>query len=242
MTKKILIVEDEASIADNIKYALETEGFSPIWAETVGDARSILDSHPIELIVLDIGLPDGRGTEFCKELRKESDIPVIFLTAMGSEIDRVVGLEIGADDYITKPFSPRELTARIRAILRRSSYVPGQTESVRHDDETVVLRTQSNPVAQGFDIDEEKCQITFFGKTIMLSRYEYFILKTMIDQPGRIFSRKQLMNAAWEEPDVSMERTVDTHIKTIRAKLKQINEIEAIITHRGFGYAINENL
>ena len=232
MKKEILIVEDEASIADNIKYALESEGFLPIWAETVGDARAILNSQPIQLIILDIGLPDERGTDFCKEIRKESDIPVIFLTAMASEIDRVVGLEIGADDYVTKPFSPRELTARVRAILRRSSYDPSEPANV-----------EAQQSERGFDIDEEKLTVVYCGETPTLSRYEYLMLKTMIDHPGRIYSRKQLMNAAWEEPDASMERTVDTHIKTIRAKLKKINaDIDPIVTHRGFGYAINEKI
>jgi len=232
MSKEILVVEDEASIADNIKYALETEGFTPVWVETIGDAQEALASRAIDLIILDIGLPDGRGTEFCKELRKTSNIPVVFLTAMGSEIDRVVGLEIGADDYVTKPFSPRELTARVKAILRRSNY---SSSSIQQHEQICC--------DQGFDVDEEKCSIIYFGTTVNLSRYEYLMLKTMVDHPGRIYSRQQLMNHVWEEPDMSMERTVDTHIKTIRAKLKKIYpEVDAIITHRGFGYAINENL
>lgn len=229
MSQKILIIEDESSIADNISYVLEAEGFDPIWCATAIDGKTVLENSNISLIILDIGLPDINGFEFCKEIRKISDIPVIFLTARADELDRIVGLEIGADDYVTKPFSPRELAARVKTVLRRYN-----SSSSRINHQKIKIP---------FNVNEEKREISYYGQALPLSKYEYNILRSMLQHPGRIFSRRQLMNIAWEEPDTSMERTIDTHIKTIRAKLKTINpDKEPIVTHRGFGYSITERL
>lgn len=225
MNLKILIIEDEPSIRDNIEYALKTEGFAPVCAETGADGLKKLAADNFVLIILDIGLPDANGFDLCRDIRKLSDIPIIFLTARSSEIDRIIGLEIGGDDYLTKPFSPRELTARIRAVLRRTNRqekAPGKTTS------------KQNSV---FYVNEDKKEICYFGEVLKLSHYEYEILALMIANPGKIYSRSDLMNQIWEAPEMSMERTVDTHIKTIRAKLNAIKEGESpIVTHRGFGY------
>jgi two-component system catabolic regulation response regulator CreB len=230
VAQKILIIEDESSIADNISFILETEGFETLWRSTAGDGKAALDELEVALVVLDIGLPDMNGMELCKEIRKTADVPIIFLTARADEIDRIVGLEIGADDYVTKPFSPRELAARVKAVLRRTS------NSFICEDES------GDAVSLGaFEIDSSKRLISFRKEALKLSRYEYEILKLMLEHPGRVYSRKQLMEAIWEEPETSMERTVDTHIKTIRAKLKSIEpEKEIVATHRGFGYSISE--
>jgi two-component system catabolic regulation response regulator CreB len=225
MKLRILIVEDEPAIVDNIQYALETDGFETICYSSGTKTLEFLDKEDVDLIVLDIGLPDINGFELCKDIRKKSNTPIIFLTARTDEVDRVVGLEIGADDYVTKPFSPRELTARIKAILRRTG-----------------TSSQKPPSNSVFHVDESKRQITYLGKSLDLSRYEYNILKTFIRRPGHVFSRDQLMDMAWEEPEASLDRTVDAHIKNIRAKLRGIEPgSDPIITHRGIGYSLRED-
>jgi two-component system catabolic regulation response regulator CreB len=224
---KILIIEDESSIAENISYALSAEGHEPVWCETGRDALEKLASCDFGFIILDVGLPDMNGFDLMRDIRKESMTPVLFLTARASEIDRVVGLELGADDYMVKPFSPRELAARVRAILRRTS-------GLRQEP---AFGTAASP--QIFLVNETRYTISYYGVELDLSRYEYRILKVLVERPGRVFSRQQLMNQAWEDPDMSLERTVDTHIKTIRQKLKTIRpEEDPIATHRGFGYSL----
>lgn len=223
MPDRVLLVEDEPSIADSVCYALEAAGFEPVWASTGAAALEALAAGPAALAILDIGLPDVNGLELCKTIRQNSDLPVIFLTARADEVDRIVGLEIGADDYMTKPFSPRELAARVKAVLRRGQRRPA------------VQRT--------FAVDESRRSVSYHGRALELSRQEYEILKILAAHPGRVYSRSQLMNAAWEEPLASMERTVDSHIKALRAKLKLIRpDEEAILTRRGFGYCLAEGL
>ncbi len=227
--KRVLVLEDEPAIADTIVYALKTDGFTPLWAKTCGEARKLLEEESVDLAILDVGLPDGSGFELCKEIRSKSQLPVIFLTARADEVDRVVGLEIGGDDYVVKPFSPRELTARVKAVLRRSLQVTKETE-----EPTRIELGQ-------FVLDESRCSITFADVLLDLTRYEYRLLKILIERPGRVFSRRQLMDLAWEEPDISLERTVDSHIKTLRAKLRDIRPgSNPIVTHRGLGYSLEE--
>lgn len=229
MCPKILIIEDEPAIADTLVYALKTEGFEPHWCATGKAGLIALEQHAFDLVVLDIGLPDGSGFEFCKVIRSRSVIPIFFLTARSSEMDRVVGLEIGGDDYLVKPFSPRELTARVKAILRRSQ----GTISV-----TAPVSTGPIPV---FSVDDARCRIAYHGHSLELTRYEFRLLRTLVEQPGRVFSRDQLMAAGWEEPGSSLDRTVDAHIKTLRSKLRVITpEHDPIQTHRGLGYSLRE--
>lgn len=226
----ILIIEDEPGIVDTITYALHTEGFETEEAFTGGEGRDILEQVDIDLILLDIGLPDVNGFDLCREIRKNSDIPIIFLTARSEEIDRIVGLEIGGDDYVVKPFSPRELCARVKAVLRRVS-----EKKERKASDAITS------VSLPFTIDEKRHIINYFEKPLDLTRYEYRILKLLIKRPGWVFSRNQLMDAVWEEPDSSFDRTVDAHIKTIRAKAKTVNpDIDPIVTHRGIGYSLKE--
>ena len=225
MKHTILIVEDEPAIADTIQYALETEGFETTCLSSGRPVPALLESAAIDLIVLDIGLPDISGIELCLEIRKSSPVPIIFLTARDAEVDRVVGLEIGGDDYVTKPFSPRELAARVRAVLRRG----------------VAPRVSSAP-ASVFDLDESRRRITYCNSLLELSHYEYRILRTFIQRPGHVYSREQLMDLAWDEPESSMDRTVDAHIKNLRAKLKSVNsESDPIVTHRGVGYSLRDS-
>ena len=226
MKPKILIVEDEPAIVDNIQYALETEGFETVSVFSGTPVIPLLAKETVDLIILDIGLPDMNGLELCKEIRKTLSTPIIFLTARTDEIDRVVGLEIGADDYISKPFSPKELSARVKAVLRRTQNL-----------------TTPDLFTQVFQVNESKRQISYYGEVLDLSRYEYEILKTFIRRPGHVYSRDQLMDLVWDEPDTSLDRTVDAHIKNIRAKLKTIKpEKDPIVTHRGMGYSLREDL
>lgn len=229
MKSIVLIVEDEPAIAENIRYALMTEGFHTLWQSGGTGVLQLLEGERVDLIVLDIGLPDINGMELCKAIRKKHSVPIIFLTARSQEVDKIVGLEIGADDYMVKPFSPRELSARVKAILRRTA-APSVPEPEKKE----------NPV---FQVDESRFRILYFSHALDLSRYEYRMLSLFIARPGQIFSRDKLMERVWDEPDMSMDRTVDVHIKNIRAKLKKINpEIDPIQTHRGIGYSLKETL
>lgn len=229
MPQRIVIIEDEPAIADTITYALKTDGFEPVWCETGAEGLEAIAAAETALVVLDVGLPDTNGFELCKQLRKTSAVPVMFLTARAGEIDRVVGLEIGADDYMVKPFSPRELAARVKAILRRTASMPVVSDADAADTE---------PDAR-FTIDEHRKVIAYHGTDMDLSRYEYGLLRILVSHPGRVFSRRELMEQVWDEPEVSLERTVDTHIKTIRTKLHTITPNEdPIETRRGFGYAL----
>ncbi len=231
---KILIIEDEPSISDNIEYALKTEGFAPVSVHTGTEGLELLKSADraigqvnFALIILDIGLPDLNGFDICKEIRKVSDIPIIFLTARDSEVDRVVGLEMGGDDYVTKPFSPRELTARVRAVLRRTNRIK---KSKPGSDDSGTAK---------FAINHDKRKISYCGEELIFSHYEYEIMLLLINNHGKVFSRAELMKEIWDTPEMSMDRTVDTHIKTIRAKLNKIKPCEnPIVTHRGFGYSL----
>lgn len=222
----ILIVEDEPAIADMLKYALSSEGYSVEWVVTGAEALQCLKKTAFSAAIFDVGLPDVNGFELYKSARAICELPVMFLTARGDEIDRVVGLELGADDYIVKPFSPRELIARLKNILRRTG---------------ASAATPSSAAATPFRIDEGRHQIFYFEQALDLPRYEYRLLKVLVERPGRVFTRDHLMALVWDDPDASMERTVDAHVKQIRHKLKLLKpEIEAIVTHRGVGYSLRE--
>lgn len=228
MKPSILIVEDEPGIADTLQYALSTDGFEPHWVATGEAALARLREAPPALVILDVGLPDLNGFEVFKRLRAESEVPVVFLTARADEIDRVVGLELGADDYVAKPFSPRELVARVRTILRRAAKAAPPPAS-------------APPLP--FAVDEGRRQIRFYGRPLELSRYEYGLLKTLVERPGHVYSRDVLLDKVWDTSSESLDRTVDAHVKTLRAKLKAIAPgLEPIRTHRGSGYALAEDL
>ncbi|HSU83570.1 MAG TPA: two-component system response regulator CreB [Thermoanaerobaculia bacterium] len=224
----ILVVEDEPAIADTIQYALESEGFRCLRLETGAGVVEVLDRQPVALVVLDIGLPDVSGIEVCRRIRQRHDVPVIFLTARGGEVDRVVGLELGADDYVIKPFSPRELAARAKAVLRRARGNGAPT---------------SPPPGTAFTLDEERRQITYCGRPLELSRYEYKLLAVLLKRPGRVYSRDELLELVWDAPEASLDRTVDAHVKNLRAKLRDIRpDADPIATHRGMGYSLKEGL
>jgi two-component system, OmpR family, catabolic regulation response regulator CreB len=223
----ILIVEDEPSIADTLLFVLQGEGFSVTWKTLAGDALKLLQTTPIDLVIMDVGLPDITGFEACKQLRKFSNVPVIFLTARGDELDRVVGLEIGADDYVVKPFSPREVAARVKAILKR--VMP----ALAFPQIEPQLESKSE-----FHIDQERLQIFYRNQLLQLTRVEFKLLQTLVEQPQRVFSRDQLLTAMGATAEAGYDRSIDTHIKTLRAKLRLIDaDAEPIQTQRGFGYS-----
>lgn len=220
MPDKILVIDDESAIVDTIIYALNRENFSSEHCSNGKEALNILEKQSFSLIILDVGLPDTTGFELCKTIRETLDTPIIFLTARDDEIDKILGLEIGADDYVTKPFSPRELVARVKTILKRRNH--SNQQSV---DKIAAFtnHTQSNSI--------------YFNDTrLNLTTAEYLIIAQMMKRKNIIFSRLELLDITGASED-STDRTIDTHIKSIRAKLKNANAPDNIVTHRGLGYS-----
>ncbi len=228
MATTILLIEDEAAIADTLLYALGKEGWQVQWHTLGTDGVRAVQETPFDLVLLDVGLPDGSGFEFCRQIRRYSDVPLVFLTARNEEVDRIVGLELGADDYVAKPFSPREVCARIRTILRRAR---------PQGAVTAAPATVAQPAAL-LEIDKEGGRVRYSGQWLLLTRYELLLLQALAHRPGRIYSRAQLMDLVWTDAD-ALDRTVDTHIKTLRAKLREVDSShEPIVTHRGLGYSL----
>jgi len=232
---EVLIIEDEPAIADTLVYALETERFRVRHALTGRDGMAMLAENPPDCVILDIGLPDGSGFDFCREIRAASSVPILFLTARDSEIDRVLGLEIGGDDYVTKPFSPREVVARVRAILRRVG---------NHHDDAAAPESPAAAGGSALRHDPAAMRISFNGNPLDLTAHEYKLLLVLLSSPGRVFTRDQLLEHAWEDPGAVTDRTVDAHIKSIRAKLRAIAPVGAdlIRTRRGLGYSLRVSL
>jgi two-component system catabolic regulation response regulator CreB len=224
---RVLLVEDEPAIADTLVYALGTECFEVTHALTGADALAAAGRESFDFAILDIGLPDMTGLDVCRRLREKSSIPVLFLTARDGEMDRILGLELGGDDYVTKPFSPREIVARVRAILRRSQ-------------NTVSPQTQIACGGKSLHHDQETMRIHCHGEQLDLTAHEYKLLLVLMEKPGRVFTRDQLLDHAWEDPGAVTDRTIDAHIKSIRAKLRTARDgAENLIeTRRGLGYLV----
>ncbi len=227
---RVLVVEDETAIADTLLYALRSEGYQASHCALGRQALAQLRSESADVVVLDVGLPDIGGFEVCRELRTFSQVPVIFLTARNDEFDRVLGLELGADDYVTKPFSPREMVARVRARLRRAPAAPAAP---------VEASEPGWKVHGAFAVDAQGLRIRYREVLLDLTRYEYALLAALLQRPGAILSRAQLMERGWDHASDSADRTVDTHVKTLRAKLRAAGaQDDPIRTHRGLGYAL----
>jgi len=227
MAERILIIEDERAVARGLQYALEREGFEVLLADTARQGIEMARQQAPDLIILDIRLPDGNGFDVCRELRRTLRQPILMLTACDEEVDRVLGLELGADDYVTKPFSLRELIARIRALLRRAYGElsrPGPGERI---------------VFGHVALDLEAHRAYKDGKDVGLTATEFKLLAHMAGRPGRIFTRQELLQAVWGYPDYyGDERTVDVHIRHLREKLEDdpTNPVH-ITTVRGLGYS-----
>jgi two-component system catabolic regulation response regulator CreB len=230
---RILVVEDELGIAEAVLYALRADGMQAEHCLLGGAALARLRGEAFDVAILDVGLPDIDGFALCRELRTFSQLPVIFLTARDGEIDRVLGLELGADDYVTKPFSPRELVARVRARLRRGG---GALDAAGAGG---LSAGSGARVVGAFEHDPEGQRIRYAGQWLPLTRYEYRLLAALLARPGAIRSREQLMEAVWADAPDSFDRTVDPHVKTLRAKLRAADPAaDPIQTHRGLGYAL----
>ena len=226
MRPTVLVVEDEPAVADAIVYALRTDGYDPVHVASGAAALAALGARPVQLVVLDVGLPDANGFDLCREIRRSHEVPIIFLTARSEETDRVVGLELGADDYVVKPFSPRELSARVRAVLRRAAAQPTPAKAAAH---------------RPFHIDEQRHSVRYFGQALDLTRTEYRLLTALLRHPGWVLSRARLLEELWDDPGATTERAIDSHIKALRAKLRALRpDVEAIETHRGEGYSLRE--
>jgi two-component system, OmpR family, response regulator len=225
----ILLVDDEDSVQKLLAYPLEREGFRVLQARDGEEALARFAAEDVDLVVLDLMLPKLDGLEVCKRLRAESEVPIIMLTARDDELDKVVGLELGADDYITKPFSIREFRSRVRALLRRAAVVrptPGVDEVV---------------AAHGLSLDLARRAVDVRGRPVQLTYVEFELLRTLVAHPGRVYSRRMLLESLWGAADFREPRTIDVHVRHLREKLEEDpGEPEYILTVRGVGYRFRD--
>jgi DNA-binding response OmpR family regulator len=225
----ILLVDDEDSVQKLLTYPLEREGFRVLQARDGEEALARFASEPVDLVVLDLMLPKLDGLEVCRRLRAHSEVPIIMLTARDDEFDKVLGLELGADDYITKPFSIREFSSRVRALLRRASVVR-QTPS----DGQVIA-------AGGLRIDLARRSVEVRNEPVQLTYVEFELLRTLASNPGRVYSRRMLLEALWGAAEYREPRTIDVHVRHLREKLEgDPAEPEYILTVRGVGYRFRD--
>lgn len=223
---RILIVEDEESFSDPLSYSLRKEGYEVAVADTGTDGLRIFSAHGADLVLLDLMLPGMSGTEVCREIRRTSSVPVIMLTAKDDEFDKVLGLELGADDYVTKPYSSRELLARIKAVLRR-----GQDTAEAEEDTTLT--------AGGIMMDVERHVVQVHGTEVALPLKEFELLEMLLRNVDRVLTRGQLIDRVWGANYVGDTKTLDVHVKRIRAKIEvEPGEPKLLITVRGVGYKL----
>ena len=257
LPKHILLVEDDPAIAEPMRYALQREGWQVDWQTTAQGALHALTQQTFDGLILDVGLPDMDGFDLCRQIRQTYHTPLLFLTARNDEIERIIGLEIGADDYCAKPFSPREIISRIKAIWRRTQSTPQSppdnasnasnasnaqpelisTPTTNHNTRPVLNSTHIQTWG-AWRYHTLSYQMFYHEQLLNLTRYELGLLLALLQQPERVFSREQLMQQVWQHPEHSLERTVDSHIKTLRQKLRAIHPVDPIVTHRGLGYSL----
>ena len=229
--RKILIVDDDPSIRDVLKFTLDKAGFDVTEATNGAEALTLFKSKSPELMVLDILMPEMDGTDVCREIRKQSNIPIIFLTSLDEEADRIIGLELGGDDYVTKPFSPRELLARVKAVLRR---LQPQTESKASAQDV-------KKIHGSLTLDLVSFEVSWKELKIPLTAMEFHLLQALFDHPSKVYSRDELMEKAYEDNTVVTDRTIDSHIRRIRKKFtEKTGDLSAdpIETVHGFGYRL----
>jgi two-component system, OmpR family, response regulator RegX3 len=225
VNEKILLVDDEPAIRDAVSYALASEGFRPEAVESGEQALERVRADEFDLLVLDLMLPGVSGTDVCRALRAESEVPIIMLTARDAEVDRVIGLEIGADDYVTKPFSMAELMSRIRALLRRRELDRGSVAAVRHVGD---LR-----------IDLLRHEVRIGDRPVLLTPSEFRLLALLAEAPERVFPRREIMEHLWESQYVGDQRACDVHVSNLRRKIERDpSQPDRLLTVRGIGYKL----
>jgi two-component system OmpR family response regulator len=224
MASHILVVDDDAHLREVVRFALEQAGFRVSEAKDGAEALRVFPEIAPDLVVLDILMPELDGIEVCRRLRASSRVPIIFLSSRDEELDRVLGLELGGDDFVGKPFSPRELVARVKAVLRRASERGGQGErELRH---------------RGLVLDLDTCTVSHAGKSVALTATELGLLRALLSRPGKVFSRSELMDLAYEPGTVVSDRTIDSHMRRVRQKLASVGS-DAIGTLVGLGYKVD---
>lgn len=221
----VLVVDDEPRIRDVVKYALEREGYRVVCAKDGVEALEVLARDTLDLIVLDILMPELDGLSVCRTIRKTSSVPIVFLSSRAEEVDRIMGLELGGDDYVTKPFSPRELAIRVKTVLRRTG--PAGAPGAAPGAELLV----HGPI----EIDLARHEVRVRGEKLPLTVTEFAVLQALIERPGRLLSRSQLIDRAYAHDNHITERTVDTHIRRIRSKMRPFG-VDPIETVHGLGY------
>jgi two-component system OmpR family response regulator len=222
----ILVVDDDAHIREVVQYALEREGYTVLVAQDGAEGLARAERGDVDLVVLDILMPEMDGLEVCRALRKQSQLPVIFLSSKGDEVDRIVGLELGGDDYLAKPFSPRELLARVRAVLRRH-----QIGNAAAQDDDAAPALEVGPVR----LDVERHEVSCGGEPVQLTVNEFSVLHSLLRRPGRVATRAMLVNDVYSIDHHITERTIDTYVRRIRAKFKPLGH-DPIETVFGLGY------
>lgn len=235
----ILIIEDEPKLAQLLQDYLQAAGFVTAWTDHGNDALHAYRQHNPDLVLLDLMLPGRDGLDICRELRQLGHVPIIMLTARVEEIDRLLGLELGADDYICKPFSPREVVARVKALLRRTQQYANGQQLVTHETNAELLDAGTDAALR---IDSERYLVTLDGQSLSLTPVEFRMLRTLASAPGVIFSRDQLLSQLYNDHRVVADRTVDSHIKNLRRKLQLVRPEEDLIRSiYGVGYRLEIN-
>ncbi len=227
MSKRVLIVDDDPHIRDVIVFALEKAEYETVMAKDGADAIAAFEKYAPDLIVLDVGLPEFDGLEVCRRIRRTSEVPILFLSARDEEIDRIIGLEIGGDDYVTKPFSPRELVARVGIILKRANYA------------NVAAVTETDFRYGLLHLDAERRAVTIDDLPVELTGTEFDILHVLMRRPGVVFNRKQILDNAWADNIHVSDRTIDSHMRNLRAKLRGGGCPDAIRTVHGVGFQLD---
>lgn len=231
MSKNIMVVDDNADIRNVVVATFENEGWSAVGVSDGPTALKKLEDLRPDLVVLDILMPGMSGIDVCREIRQRSSVPIVFLSARDEDVDRIVGLEIGADDYVTKPFNPRELVARAKAIFRRTESSGNSVSKTEIGDNVLVHGKLM--------LDVERFKAFWADEHIELTKTEFLLLRTLMRQPGRVFSRDELMKGAYDDGMFVSDRTIDSHIRRLRSKLAEIGA-DPIETVRGVGYTLGE--
>lgn len=227
---RVLVVDDDPGIIQVVRFALDKAGFRVASAADGLEAISRIESWRPDLVVLDINMPEIDGLEVCRRVRRTSTLPIVFLSSSDEEVDRILGLELGGDDYVTKPFSPRELVARVRAVLRRSQ-TPTSSEA----------QQRTSMELGSLVVDLERCEARYADHRVVLTATELSMLATLVRRPGKVFRRDELMTGAYPDGTVVSDRTIDSHIRRVRRKFASLG-VDPIETVHGIGYRASEDL